>query len=866
MKLTLYLPALLIVMLAMTPWRELSASTPPLTVDTSWGSGKTTTASAPEALAEKRESVIPPAPPPLPRTRGTWAGSSAHIKTVRSPVASRRSMIPKHILNALVSFERNDWNRAISWGVERAITAGEPVICPAVLFAQLLNKLGGKRTGAKIGIEKIHAELDAADLRLICSPAVRVYNQQPGNFVVVIPRNGPSIDYYGFNVADLRHVKPNKVVGFFAGGAAPTVQVSDDELIASFVRLFRKSSGEGREVHSRRFVIVGHGNAGSDVNMTDGFVAGLKLTAFVNLLKALNELCVEFVYTDSCFLGGRNTIAIQAQLEAWLTERREQNIAHAWNHERKERLARQRTKISQQSEHETELTRQRQTALKIARADTSSPPYFKLNYPLAIRATTDVSTIGAPGLQRFFRTLDVFLGKENPPWYSGEELSNLFETLEGNSKLLGTLPSVLLPGSNTFFTTPQLRNMAVVTWQSVQRERLVRALTKESAGRVWKLNLKSLAPRNLKFVLMYPCDMSDMAIDLSGCDKDIGIVSKIPSKAQHYLGRLTLDQDPTRVLAHSLSVKLDPSGKECDVYGVSPKAWFLTNLRAPGTSGVHETFRNFVAYVGPTIESETFPLVLSMSRKIGSMSYELRVGVSPRTVTKVMDISDEIYYWLANAVFCATRADERALREATGGNENSQTEEAAFDKFLANAGVREPSNELSFKIAIKILEKYMLFELATTLTNYGLRSANVAIAHTVALRISQEPQYELAMQAEVLRDIIATVAPSKLDYANLLRNFTAYARTLLDANIVALPDYLQHDFIDVMSTLVKGELKKRRSGKSRKGAQARTPMQELGLSDVLKDLAGKEYYKDLRYGLQSALEGLEREFGTAIIK
>ncbi len=332
---------------------------------------------------------------------------------------------------------------------------------------------------------------------------------------------------------------------------------------------------------------------------------------------------------------------------------------------------------------------------------------FKISFPLTIHATTDATVSGEIHLTEFSEALKEFLKKTPPPWYNGKQLRKLFGALAGADPDPSKLPSVLLPGTNTFFRTPELEHMRVLTWQFVQKAKLAQAM-----GMMDYEDVKPFVLSDVKFILAYPCDMRTIEIDASTCD-DVALISKIPAQAQHYIGGLKIKQGPENVLAHWLTETTDGGYAR----GKFAKAWFMKKLTAPSPT---DTLERAVFYTRASTSEKREPAVFLVGKRAsgtGEGEYVIRKGDKPDAMSAPQKLSDvvtevtgradinpgNVYYWLARAIFEGTRASLPALHEATGGNEDQQTEQEAFNDFVARVAENASQDAHSFTQAMVLL-------------------------------------------------------------------------------------------------------------------------------------------------------------------
>jgi hypothetical protein len=350
-------------------------------------------------------------------------------------------------------------------------------------------------------------------------------------------------------------------------------------------------------------------------------------------------------------------------------------------------------------------------------------PMRLTDYITIINATSDVETSGSKDIYTFFMKFNEFLKK--PYWSFGHRqlsknktditMADVIDAVGVKSEL--ALPSIRFPGTLSFFRAVDLKEMTIITWRLLQTLRLGTLLTQEYIStrkkiQDKKVELKELVDREssiviataaqqeedlskqitlleeqakkmltkktsyninipietgIKYVQVFPLDLSDCRIDIQGAEKH-RFISKIPGQAQHFIGTITYTSQKT-----TLDEAIIDFVKNCfiDIFtgrlspATSNKCWFINTLDITVKSTLY-TIKKLVVYMEPGISK---PYTGSFVYIDGEGKPKKWYDGNMSDISR-QDFIDTIAQWKNQSM-----PSYRALFEATGGNEISYTPE-----------------------------------------------------------------------------------------------------------------------------------------------------------------------------------------------
>jgi hypothetical protein len=582
-----------------------------------------------------------------------------------------------NFLTAFVSFETYDQNFAIIADLMDCIKQKIAIICAMPTFVRFM-------TSAYPGFEFEVFE----NRKIIESPENSVFVDPHQSFVVSIPEQyyDGLLQKYGFN-PQLMHIEPEKINNYFKS-LAEKVDLDDDprlspdktkelefadqydqKVITNFKHLF-----EGvQQMSPKIFLISGHGSTKFKT------IANVGNKAFGKLLITLNELNTKFVYILSCHAGGPNIVELQQELDRMLSN----------------------------------------SASLIPQA---------LNYPIVIRATTDVSLKSNRELinqsrnafKRFFEAVKQFVSEPYPQWYFGGTYQTCKTTFTKLLRLIDSsedaeaLSSVRFPGTHSFFRAIDLNNMAIITWLDLQKIRKSQQLEERFLHRLPQVvpiyNEVSIPP-NVHSILIYPCDLTGIRIKIDVKNSTHPhFISKIPGTALHVIGSIHYNTDFT-----------EPSTVDDTHFSKiesAPKAWFIETVNY-----VNTTLKGFVSYKGQrsfyikeqqrTDVDPEYLITYQDDRGQYNLIYveQQRLSSSP---LKSRIISADEYSSITQAIAKIAMPNLNALKEASGGNETLETVQQALQHFFAASGIAVSGQATNLE-TIQLLKDIHCPELAQVL-------------------------------------------------------------------------------------------------------------------------------------------------------
>jgi len=708
-------------------------------------------------------------------------------------------------LNAVVTFETKDENFAVSGSLISALVDRVPVFCNPRMFWRAIKEFPFSSKNLK-DFEKKLVQVNESSWS--------VFSDKERNWVVLLPYqyNDKLLEQHGLNGKVLEHIPPGTVFDTIYQEKSFRDR---DHLINSFKTLFIQWWNER---FPKRFLLIGHGF----INL----IASLTGSAFMELLNFLNALDTEFLYVATCYGGGVNLVDMQnrinAELENQLSLRRlserQREKMYVKAQERPQWIDYFHTSSRKNTKNLSPLILGVMGS-KMRRIKTNRV----IDYPIVIQATTDEATKSVVGIDHFFQLLDRYLAQSQ--WYLGRPspkkgdrttIKDVVTALYSGE--IHALASVRFPGANNFFRAIKVTQMDILTWTYIQSLKLAPKIKMIQLARLLQITLerpdrkpfkevkeffddkfgiyvmqrhktdqeiealrleqkklkdtsKDISNVNLEqpLVLVYCSDLNGLKFTVSAHNPLF--ISKIAGNSQHFFESVHLKgwKSPP-------SVFIPDFGK--NKFGLYSKAWFISKLQKGAHLSVESAEwsrgkRGVIIYkTGSDIE---FPKFLMISKdedkaRIGSLE-ESEVKYVPADVNTLHEFDPNAYYWMATALFNATRADESNLREATAGHENFETEQDAFDYFKESIGLVRPEGNLGLENAIKFAIKHKLFALLSELHKLSTEAARDIFSERIRLEKNRK-------QAEIEKEKKVLLSPKEVE--ELEKRYTKIAQKSLD--------------------------------------------------------------------------------------
>ncbi len=460
------------------------------------------------------------------------------------------------------------------------------------------------------------------------------------------------------------------------------------------VREFRAMVDEHSSERPTRFILIGHGYT--------NLIAQLTPATFQYFLDKLGELGVEFVHINSCFTGGSNLLLLQKNIQMAVAQHKKVELFNLGKPEAPRQPSMSYTTV----------------------------PSKHFDGYLSIQATSDILLTTGHfyfNIGQFFNTMNESFERHRGI-LDAQDITAIFKALQrpisyqAASKLLGHqimntitrpaessgLTSVRFPGTNTFFRAADLGEMEIITWLSLQRKRIQKALlpiiekkmaaagfrrdaapsssastieqskaaaTQSLASAASKIirsgeeaaSLQATATkaperepdlieipiaRHIKYVQVFTTDLTDCIFHIQEGGEPT-FISKIPGQAQHFIEAIEYKSTASTIedaLQDFIVKTFYNLYKHTRKSGLTTKVWFIHTLRLT-TGGVDHTIKNLAVMIPSQANAQCPFLATNTLETIGQ--------------------------W-----FDDSRASDEALYEATAGQENNATANAAFVKFL----------------------------------------------------------------------------------------------------------------------------------------------------------------------------------------
>lgn len=533
--------------------------------------------------------------------------------------SSWQKKLPAKMLSAFVTFETND-NGVIENQMSHFIDE-LPVISSLQVFYEY----------------SVHHKKFVDDNSFLATKSL--FKDNLDTFIIVLPEPyyKAILTDYGFS-SNLEHMPPEKIKDFLKDPEVISKSTRDPrkdreeehdkKMEEQFEKLFLKPTNN--DMYPKILFIDGHGFVGQTI-------AGIGIKPFAKILSFLNKVNTKFVYILTCYLGGYNMLQLQSELEKF---------------------------------------------------EGSKPQYTlpqKLDYPIVIRSTAETVTrseIGENPIE-FMDAVKTFL--EKPRWYfgkpksadSGKSIIDVIKIIDKGG-FLGNLASIRFPGINSFFRAIDLGNMTIITWLDLQKLRTAKVFCERFGPKPSNYcmeNLKIDVHEGSRSVLVYPADLEDMNLIISGKPDNPKFISKIPGAAQHFIGTIHYQNDN----------EFSDLNTSFFNFGRAPKAGFIENLIFK-----NKKLKSFITYkgVGEAFNYESIKLFQDEDGKFKKMVKKDKDSF----LDIVKPISPAEYYWTAFVITEETRPGPRSIKESSGGNEDLSTVQGAFKRFMVSTGITSPVN------------------------------------------------------------------------------------------------------------------------------------------------------------------------------
>lgn len=426
---------------------------------------------------------------------------------------------------------------------------------------------------------------------------------------------------------------------------------------------FKQLFGADKGNLPKRIMLSGHGLGGSRVAL-------LTMEQFYEFLDFLNDINADFIYISTCFAGGENLLSI-----------------HNY------------------------LTKETERLLKQARQEGKNS--MGVRYAIVLGATADYP-VRSSNLyvrenslyKKFFKVLRKFM--KNPLWYAKQtfgtakgEVTTIHDVLRPLYKATATggptgYLSICYPKSHFFRVVGEinaLHRSQIVTWSVLARAMLANKLLKGA-----KTPLVGMATdQYCDYMLFYPS--YTMGVHLSFPGQFPTLISMIPGQALHIFDSVSaVNKGFDEVVRGGFCAPLDFGWKK--VYGsffggLYNKAWFVKGLLcrnykdSPFQSDCRLLLiRGLVFFKSIGTDKKTKFEILF---KYKSNFYLAEANLDNMFIGftefnddfKFKPINEQVYYTRVNEIKDACFPSDTALYESSGGNENRDTLDEAYNGFLS---------------------------------------------------------------------------------------------------------------------------------------------------------------------------------------
>jgi hypothetical protein len=469
--------------------------------------------------------------------------------------------------------------------------------------------------------------------------------------------------------------------------------------------------------HPTRFILEGHGTTGM-------LIANIPIAAFASFINLLSEIKTEFLYINSCYVGGANLLEIQKQIQKNIEESKSANLRSLLaTQEYQEEFALR--KPPEGAKHEMkEPILSRESEIQLSRKLKSTT----IDYYIVLQATNEFATSVAPNAYILFKQLDSYL----KTGIGKKETTSIDDIIKNSLPYdASAFASLRAPSANAFFRPVDLGNMQIITWLKLQKIKIEHSneimQLKKYLGVLKETKAYKIGPaqaeiqavideteRSLQellqqkglilpihgctqYVQIFPCDMLDVTFT---SNRHVGrvmpaFISKIPGNGFHCINRLVCIIDDTFTIkkfiedtfVNVIDSKSHSNANKCWLinelilqYGekvINLKKLVILvkasdhNIYVFGTGGISANpFECLYFKDGQLYHSGNYPekYEYTEARKVNVSKDEQNAFFKSKTRE-----------WLS-----LSWPSEKALRESSGGNENAETIQKAVDNYLAN--------------------------------------------------------------------------------------------------------------------------------------------------------------------------------------
>ena len=546
----------------------------------------------------------------------------------------------------------------------------------------------------------------------------------PHSFVKkVVPDGKDKLSILGFDKNYLTLIKSSDIDTFFKNDEYKNISIN----MSHFEKFFLKEKdGSGKKIDNlflpvKMIFATGHGSADGNT------VVGMKVEQYQELLKILNEINTQFLLVESCYAGGESLLKM----------------------------------------HDLLLSKSPGVLLE------------KIIYPIVINATTAEGTVAPKSVKLAEIIEPLFNGSKeiikNKQFYFGVPFSKLKEVdkksgttsikdvlmpLYSITPYTTNLPSIHMPGTNSFFRAIDIDNLLILTYVGLQKYKIAEKVrialeekkklklepSEEGAAKInekeWIQKIKDLPapvlniPFGIKRVMVYPSVIGDIAIDIDR--KAVPFISHLRGDGQHFIEKLRASKIkfpdllknsfmPLLAAVSLLTIKNEVEGRK--FYGNSNIVWFIEELECSDYYG----------------DRKITGLVIQKGIDGGGSIVAFRQGEDDYKVL-YFDMNDDLsfdvfgkidkkeYASLIQSIYKTTRAKDEAIKEASGGNENKGTVEKAYERFIEKMDVRDVLSSEGFvdeilsRSELRVNAVLLLRKLSADFVNSGQFEEALSIA------------------------------------------------------------------------------------------------------------------------------------------
>jgi ankyrin repeat protein len=565
--------------------------------------------------------------------------------------------------SAFLTFTQNEDNNAIACGLLNALSYKVVCIASAYMLNRLISQyafLSGLFTSGKLSL---------------------FVNSPKDTLGIIIPDNTDDFSEYGFT--NLTYIKSEAAVAKLNS----LTNILNDSQIGGLIDDFKNIISATSPNHPTRFYLEGHGGVNIIANIpidTFGDSFGKNIKQFFTVLA---DIDTQFLYIKTCNAGGQNLLKMQNEIQKIievsktieeLSKKTTKNIDYA--------IAVQATSdvptygfgnlnafFVNLDKYFRYFDKNLDEFKSQIKDDTSAPSIEKALGALGVMHEKALQSIRYPGTTTFFRPI-------KPDMTEDVKRKEVLQSIRFPKKFVRSVDSSKF----------DLNEMEIITWSKLRALRVEADMKfkRAKAKELHESSINAVSSQNqpqassvetqigegpvkitipikpgIKYVQVFPCNLDDCIFEIKD-SKMPAFISKMPGRAQHFIGKITFasnETDFTKALsdfiANGFTMLFEEKEdiKEKGTYtGLTPKCWFIKTLEL--TAG------------DKPYAIDSLVIKMDPNQKPRHAYHDIN-GYHSFDGTGAQDIVEEDFNKKIQEWFEASQASRGSLHEATGDHE-----------------------------------------------------------------------------------------------------------------------------------------------------------------------------------------------------